>query len=146
MTDPDIIEWFDAHWMIARDGALHLGWDNLSRPDQVLVAVGFLLDSCIGGGVTMIVDGMLDGSDERMTARMPAALDEVGLPEAAEHIRQIVRLRTPSDSASADAANRQAALAHWQAIHLLFDEWEVDGERVMVARLYEWYHAQTSNP
>jgi len=139
---PNIVEWFDRHWMLARDQALRQGWDSLSRPEQVLVAVGFLLDSCIGDGVWAIVDGVVTGDDEGLTVRMPDALEEVGLAEAAGHTREIIRLRLPAGSPQEDAANRKAAIDHWVAIYHLFDEWVPEGERVMLTRLYEWYHSQ----
>jgi hypothetical protein len=143
MAEPDIVGWFDGNWMPVRDRALKHGWESLSRPDQVLLAVGFLLDSCVGDGVWAIVDGVVEGNDEGLTARMPDALEEVGLPEAAEHVRRIIRLRAPAGSPKKDEANRKTALDHWRAIHRLFDEWVPGGERVMLTRLYEWYHAQT---
>ncbi len=143
MGVPHIVSWFDANWMLARDRALKLGWDSLSRPDQVLVAVGFLLDSCVGDGFWAIVDGVIEGNDEGLTVRMPEALKEVGLPEAADHIRQIIQLRTAPGSANQKRANREQASDHWLEIHRLFDEWVPGGERVMLTRLYEWYHAQT---
>src|SRR5262245_60282670 len=98
MAEPDIVSWFDDNWMPARERALQHGWDSLSRPDQVLVAVGFLLDSCVGDGVWAIVDGVVKGNDEGLTARMPDALEEIGLPKAAKHVRQIIRLRAPAGS------------------------------------------------
>jgi hypothetical protein len=142
MTSPNIVEWFDDNWMPTRDRAHETGWDSLPRRDQVLLAVGFLLDSCIGDGVWAIVDGVVKGNDEGLTAKMPDALAEVGLPEAAEHIRSIVRLRAPSGSAKKDKNNRSKALEHWQEIHRLFDEWGRNGQRVMLTKLHAWYHDQ----
>src|SRR5262249_46907086 len=119
MAKPDIVGWFDKNWMPARDRALKQGWDSLSRPDQGLVAVGFLLDSCIRDGVWAIVDGVVEGSDEGLTARMPKALEEVGLKKAAGHVRKIVQLRTPTGAAKKDEANRERALEHWLALNQL---------------------------
>src|SRR5215469_4699629 len=120
MAKPEIVGWFDSNWMPARDRALKHGWASLSRPDQVLVAVGFLLDSCVGDGVWAIVDGVAEGNDEGLTARMPEALAEIGLPKAAEHIRKIIQLRAPVGLAKKDEANRKKALGHWRAISDLF--------------------------
>lgn len=142
MAKPDIVSWFDGNWMPARDRALQHGWDSLSRADQILVAIGFLLDSCVGDGVWAVVDGVVEGQDVGLTVRMPEALDEVGLPAVAEHVRQLIRLRAPTGSAERDEANREEALNHWGAIHRLFDEWVPGGERVMLTRLHEWYHTQ----
>jgi hypothetical protein len=141
MGNPDIERWFDATWMRARDRALHSGWDSLSRPDQVLVAVGFLLDSCIGDGEWAIVDGVVDGNDEGLTVRMPDALEEVGLSLEADLVRNIIRLRVPTGSPIQDAINRDEALGHWQMIEALFDRGMPD-ERVMLTQLHNWYHAQ----
>jgi hypothetical protein len=142
MNNPDIVGWFDDNWMPTRDRALESGWDSLSRRDQVLVAVGLLLDSCVGDGVRAVVDGVVEGNDEGLTAKMPDALQEVGLPEAAEHVRSIIRLRTPTGSAKKDESNRKEALKHWREIHRLFDEWVPGGERVMLTKLHDWYHSQ----
>jgi hypothetical protein len=142
MDKPDIMGWFDTAWMPARERALKRGWDTLSRPDQVLVAVGFLLDSCVGDGVWAVVDGVVSGSDEGLTIRMPEALEEVGLKKAAGHIRKIVKLRAPAGAPKKDGANRKKALDEWSSIRRLFGEWVPGGERVMLTRLYEWYHAR----
>src|SRR5262245_35533591 len=109
MDEPDISEWFWDHWEECRDQATQSGWDSLSRRDQVVLAVGFLFDSCIGDGVWAIVDGVVDGNDEGLTVKMPDALSEIGLEEAAEHIRQIIFLRVQSDSPD---KNRPQALKH----------------------------------
>lgn len=144
MGKPDVVGWFDENWMGVREqGHVH-GWESLSRPDQVFLAVGFLLDSCIGDGVWAIVDGVVEDNDEGLTVHMPDALEAIGCPEAAEHIRAIVRLRAPTGSEDKDASNRKEALSHWRAIGDLFEEWDSQGERVMLLRLYEWYHAQQS--
>ena len=142
MDTPDMAGWFDANWMKVRDRALTSGWDSLSRPEQVLVAVGFLLDSCVGDGDWAIVYGVVEGNDEGLTVRMPDALEEIGLPEAAQHIRSIIQLRAPTGSPEKDRANSERALDHWHEIERLFDEWAPGGERVMLTRLYDWYHSQ----
>lgn len=142
MAKPDLVGWFDRNWMPARDRALKYGWDSLSRPDQVLVAVGFLLDSCVGDGVWAVVDGVVEGQDEGLTVRMPEALQAVGLPEVAEDIREIIRLRAPTGSAARDEAQRVQALDHWHGVREAFSEWVPDGERVMLTQLYDWYHSQ----
>src|SRR5262249_10267366 len=136
MASPDIVGWFDDNWMNARERAQADGFEALGRPDQVLAAVGFLFDSFIGDGVLAIVDGVVQGSDEGLTVKMPDALDEIGLSDAAEHVRQIIRLRQPTGSAAKDGKQRTAALEHWSALHALFDETGPDGERVMLTRLY----------
>jgi hypothetical protein len=146
MSNPDLVGWFDDNWMAARDRALQNGWDALPRRDQVLVAVGFLLDSCVGDGVWAVVDRVVEGNDEGLTVRMPEALDAIGCPEAAEHVRSIVRLRAPTGSARKDAGNRTKALEHWQDICRLFEEWVPGGERVMLTRLHDWYHRQPPKP
>jgi hypothetical protein len=142
MSKPTVVGWFDRSWMPVRNRAKKDGWGSLSRRDQVLAAVGFLLDSCVGDGVWAIVDGVVEGSDEGLTVRMPDALEEVGLPEAARHVREIIRLRAPSGSPEKDRANRKAALDHWGEIGDLFDEWVPGGERVILTRLHDWYHSQ----
>jgi hypothetical protein len=142
MAKPDVMGWFDNAWMPARERALKQGWDTLARPDQVLVAVGFLLDSCVGDGVWAVVDGVVSGNDEGLTARMPEALEEIGLKKAAGHIRKINNLRAPTGSPKKDEANRKKALGEWASIQRLFGEWVPGGERVMLTRLYEWYRAQ----
>jgi hypothetical protein len=146
MAKPDIMGWFDNAWMPVRERALKQGWDALARPDQVLLAVGFLLDSCVGDGVWAVVDGVLSGSDEGLTVRMPEALEEVGLKQAAGHIRKIIKLRAPAGSPRKGEANRKKAIGEWGAIQRQFGEWVPGGERVMLTRLYEWYHTQTTNP
>lgn len=143
MSSPDIVGWFDNNWMGVRERALKSGWDSLPRRDQVLVAVGFLLDGCIGDGVWAIVDGVVEGSDEGLTVRMPAALEDVGLPKVAEHVRSIIRLRAPTGSPAKVESNRSEALGHWGEINDLFEEWIPGGERVMLTKLYDWYHTHT---
>jgi hypothetical protein len=128
--------------MTTRDRALASGWESLSRRDQVLLAVGFLLDSCVGDGVWAVVDGVVEGNDEGLTVKMPEALEEVGLPEAAEHVRGIIRLRAPTGAPKKDEGNRKKALGHWREIHRLFDEWVPGGERVMLTKLHDWYRSQ----
>jgi hypothetical protein len=145
MSNPDIVGWFDDNWMTTRDRACESGWDSLSRRDQVLLAVGFLLDSCVGDGVWAIVDGVAEGNDDGLTVKMPEALEEVGLPQAAEHVRGIIRLRAPTGSPKKDERNRKEALSHWREIHRLFDEWVPGGERVMLTKLHNWYHSQREN-
>jgi hypothetical protein len=142
MSSPNIVAWFDDNWMPTRARALKSGWDFLARRDQVLVAVGFLLDSCVGDGVWAIVDGVVKGNDEGLTVRMPDALEEVGLAEAAEQVRSIIRLRAPTQLPKMDESNRNEALGHWQKIHRLFDESVPGGERVMLTKLHDWYHSQ----
>jgi hypothetical protein len=61
---------------------------------------------------------------------------------AAEQVRSIVRLRTPTGSPTKDRSNRDKALANWQEIERLFSEWVPGGERVMLTKLHEWYHSQ----
>jgi hypothetical protein len=146
MAKPDIMGWFDNAWMPARERALKEGWESLARPDQVLLAVGFLLDSCVGDGVWAVVDGVLSGSDEGLTARMPEALEEVGLEQAAGYVRKIIKLRAPAGSPKKDEANRKKAIGEWGAIQRLFGEWVPGGERVMLTRLYDLYHARTTIP
>ena len=143
MSDSAIVDWFDRNWMPTRHRANGGEWDSLSHRDQVLLAVGFLLDSCVGDGVWAVVDGVVEGDDEGLTVKMPDALDTIGLHEAAEHVRNIIQLRRPTDSPETDELNRDEALNHWNDIELLFDEWTPDGERVMLTKLYDWYHAQT---
>ena len=63
MSSPDMAGWFDGAWMLAHDRSRQSGWETLSRRDQVLVAVGFVIESCIGDGVTFIVDGVVEGTD-----------------------------------------------------------------------------------
>jgi hypothetical protein len=138
----EIVDWFDGNWMPTRRRALDSGWDSLSRRDQVLLAVGFLLDSCVCDGVWAIVDGVVEGSDEGLTVKMPDALEAVGLSEAAEHVRNIIRLRAPTGTRRKDKSNRDKALDHWRSINRLFEEWVPFQERVMLAKLYEWYHSQ----
>lgn len=144
MGEPDIPAWFDGNWMKVRDRALKQGWESLSRRDQVLTAVGFLMDSMVGSGVEMIVDGMADGSDEGLTVHMPDALRAIGQREAARHMEELIRLRTPSGSKRKDQANRELALDHWAEVGQLFDEWIPGGERLMLTMLYDWYRAQPS--
>ncbi len=141
MSNPEIEKWFDATWMRERDRALRSGWEALARRDQVLVAVGFLLDSCVGDGEWAVVDGVVDGNDEGLTARMPDALEEVGLSLEADLVRQIIRLRKPTGSPRQDAINRDEALGHWQLIEALFER-GMPEERVMLTQLYDWYQAR----
>jgi hypothetical protein len=142
MSSTNIVGWFDDSWMPTRERAIKSGWGSLPRRDQVLLAVGFLLDSCVGDGVWAIVDGVVDGHDEGLTVRMPEALEEVGLPEAAAHVRSIIRLRAPTGSPRKDKLNREQALDRWGQIGELFEEWVPGGERVMLTKLHDWYHAQ----
>src|SRR4051812_3615275 len=72
MSRPEIIRWFDRNWVPTWDRARVQGWGTLSRPDQVLVAVGFLLDSFLSDAVLLVVDGMATGYDTGLTAHMPA--------------------------------------------------------------------------
>jgi hypothetical protein len=137
-----IQQWFDATWTKVRGRALDNGWDSLSRPDQVLVAVGFLVDSCIGDGVWAIVNGVVEGNDEGLTVRMPAALDELGLPEFARHVRSIISLRSPTGSPRRDKTNWLRARRHWVDIENLCDVMEPGRHVVVLTRLYDWYHAQ----
>jgi hypothetical protein len=146
MSSPDVVGWFDDNWMPVRERALDGGWDSLPRRDQVLLAVGFLLDSCVGDGVWAVVDGVVKGNDEGLTARMPDALDEVGLPEAADHVRSIIRLRAPTGSPAQDKTNREKALGHWGEVNDLFEECVPGGERVMLTKLYDWYHSRPEQP
>jgi hypothetical protein len=140
--EAEIQEWFDSTWMRVRERALVNGWDSLSRPDQVLVATGFLVDSCIGDGVWAIVNGVVEGNDEGLTVKMPAALDELGLPELARHVRGIISLRAPTGSSRKDKANWERARKHWVDIENLCDETEPGRHVVVLTRLYDWYHAQ----
>lgn len=144
MGKPDMVGWFDANWMRQRELAMREGFDSLSRRDQVLVAVGFLIDSCIGDGEWAVVDGVVEGQDEGLTRRMPAALEDIGASEAAQHVREIIRLRAPTQTPEQDEANRDQAVEHWEEIARLFDKWIPKGERVMLTQLYEWYHSHPS--
>ena len=139
-------QWFDANWMKQRERALKEGFDTLPRRDQVLVAVGFLMDSMVGDGVWAIVDGIAEGNDEGLTAKMPTALDEIGFTDGAAHVRHIIRLRegavVSDEHEDQEDPTRDEALDHWDAIGKLFGKKAPNGERLMLTQLYDWYHAQ----
>ena len=135
------VEWFDGNWMKVRDLEKENGWASLNRRDQVLLAVGFLIDSCIGDGEWAIVDGVIEGQDEGLTVKMPDALEQIGLSKIAEYVNNIILLRKPAGSKVNDEANRERAVAQWEKVLAAFGEFVPGGERVILTTLYQWYHS-----
>lgn len=124
-----IIEWYDDAFFPAWERANDHGWESLSRRDQVLVGVGLLFDCFAGEGITASFKRDQDeNAYNGLTSHIPDALQEVGLDEASEHVRTLLGEPVVSEPLS--------------ALYRLLNEWVPDGERVMLTRLFEWYHAQ----
>jgi hypothetical protein len=145
MSRPEVVAWFDAHWYPAFSQADGLGWDALPRRDRVLALAGAVIDAFVGSDrYTLYRQAAGRHADE-----MAGAFEAVGLPEEAAALRAI-NAAFPGGRPAADDAERERqvdglpgeAWAPWRALRASFDRWVPGGERVMLTRLYEWYHSQ----
>jgi hypothetical protein len=128
-VSPSIIDWYEDTFFPAWERAQTDGWDTMSRRDQILVGVGLLLDCFAGEGITASFQRDRDeNAYHGLTRHIPDALQEVGLDEASGHVRKLLDEPIYSEPLT--------------ALYRLLDEWVPDGERVMLTRLFEWYHAQ----
>jgi hypothetical protein len=146
MSEPDIVSWFDDHWLDTYDRGIEQGFHSLSRRDQVLALVGATFDHEIGAGRRVLYEGPVGAH----TAELAEAFETIGSKKAAKVIREFARM-FPGGAPSLDDQEREQQVEDlpdkaWKVLHKfgdLFDEWVPGGERVLLTQLYEWYHAQS---
>lgn len=145
MANPEIVDWFDKHWLNTYTQAITKGLNTLSEKDQVLALVGATFDHEIGAGRRELMCGP-------MGAHIPeliAAFEKLDLKEAAKSFRKFAK-KFPDGTPAKDEAEREEQVSNlpknaWKELYKfgeLFEEFEPGGERVMLTRLYEWYHKQ----
>jgi len=147
MDSSDIVDWFDVHWYPAFERADGPGWDSLPRRDRVLALVGAVMDTLVGSDRSTLYRSAAG----RHASEMAESFDLIGLPEEAAAIRAI-NAAFPGGRPAADNAKRSQqvdklpikAWSTWRILNTSFERWVPDGERVMLTRLHEWYHAQVS--
>jgi hypothetical protein len=146
MGKPDIVSWFDNHWLDTFDRGVEGGFDSLSERDRVLALVGAAFDHEIGAGRRVLYAGPVGAH----TAELADAFEAIGAPQAARVIRQFAAtFLGGAPSADEDERVRQVdelPASAWKVLHAfgdLFEECGPDGERMILTKLYEWYHAQT---
>ena len=145
MDSPNIVSWFDGHWLDAFTRGSKQGFDSLSEKDRVLALVGAVFDHMIGAGIRVLYEGPAGAN----TVAMADAFDAIGAKKAAKLIRDFDRF-FPGGAPSQDEDEREQqveklpdkAWTVWRKFDDLFDEWVPGGERVMLTQLHDWYHAQ----
>jgi hypothetical protein len=145
MSQPDIVSWFDDHWLDAFTAGAKRGFHALSPRDRVLALVGAVFDHEIGAGRRALYQGPAGAH----TVEMAGAFEAIGAKRAAELIRTFDR-NFPGGAPSQDEQERERqieslpakAWAPWDEIGELFEECADNGERVMLIQLYDWYHSQ----
>jgi hypothetical protein len=145
MADPDLVSWFDDHWLPAFTAGATRGFHALSPRDRVLALVGAVFDHLIGAGLRVLYEGPAGAH----TATLADSFEAIGARRVAELLRDFDR-NFPGGAPSPNQAERQrqidelpnAAWAPWDEIGELFEECAANGERVLLIQLHDWYHAQ----
>jgi hypothetical protein len=146
MAEPDIVSWFDDHWLDTFTQGANRGFHSLSRRDQVLALVGAAFDHEIGAGRRVLYAGPVGAH----TAELAEAFEAIGSKKAAKVIREFAGM-FPGGAPSPDDEERERQVEQlpdraWKVLHkfgALFDESVPGGERILLTQLYEWYHAQS---
>lgn len=146
MDQPDIVSWFDAHWLDAFTRGAEQGFHSLRHRDQILALVGATFDHEIGAGRRVLYAGPVGAH----TAELAEAFEAIGSRKAAKVIREFAAM-FPGGVPSPDDEERERQIEllpdrAWKVLHKfgeLFDEWAPGGERVLLTQLCEWHHAQS---
>lgn len=147
MSSLNIPEWFSDKWMRlqARWVEDKIPWDSLSRPDQVLFAVGYILETIVGGNGWDLIEDMKtpDLGMRDLALKTPDAFSSLGYESVARQLKKFIELSRTSGDDTLDAANHEQAEDVWSEISKELDVW--DDERVVLKDLYRWYqkHAAT---
>src|SRR5437016_4408885 len=101
MSEPDVVGWFDEHWLDTFTRGFTQGFGTLSPRDRVLALVGVVFDHLIGAGRRVLYEGPAGAH----TVEMADAFEVIGCPRAAKLLRDFDR-SFPGGAPSADADER----------------------------------------
>ena len=135
--------WLDAKWPHVYEYVLTHGLASMSEKNQVLFLVGYLIEQLADGGTVMLYSN----PSAKYAPDMAIALDKIGAKRAAQTIHELNalfpggapakddELRTEQLESLPPQASRLA-----EALEAVFDERQPEGERVVVAQLYNFYY------
>jgi hypothetical protein len=117
MGEPDIVSWFDDHWLDTFRRGAEEGFDSLSRRDQVLALVGATFDHEIGAGRRVLYAGPVGAH----TAELAEAFEAIGVEKAGKVIREFAAM-FPGGAPSADGEERKRQVKElpdkaWKVLH-----------------------------
>jgi hypothetical protein len=146
MSNPEIVGWFDDNWLDTFSRGVKSGFASLSHRDRALALVGSAFDHEIGAGRRVLYEGPVGAH----TAELADAFEVIGSKKAAKVIRDFAAT-FPGGAPSPDDEERERQVSElpseaWKVLRKfgdLFEECAGDGERVLLHKLYDWYHAQS---